>query len=289
MTSFRFQCSKYAGENMTSPTVITTAKEAQNFYQIKKLEEDTYHITDIFGDYIYLLMGTETAALIDTGMGLPGLLHIIRTLTSKPIIVLHTHGHLDHVGGDHEFEEIYLHPNDESVFAQHRSGTYRQKISTLAAEAGLTFKPEILADIISPCPAVKTKPFTEETIFQLGGRQLEVIETPGHTQGSVCFLDRQRKQLYSGDTVCAIGVMLSFPCSTPIEVYLASLHKLQSMEPHIKAIYPGHHKVPLDTTYFTQYTECAKALLRTPSAGTKETSVFGTIHRFNYREISLTY
>ena len=48
---------------------------------------------------MYLVEGTEKAALIDTGYGVGNLKGYIKTLTEKPLIVLITHGHLDHVAG----------------------------------------------------------------------------------------------------------------------------------------------------------------------------------------------
>ena len=89
------------------------------FYKWKQLWEGVFHIQDLFSDYMYLVAGEEKAALIDTGMGFPGLRQLVERLTDKPVIVLNTHGHLDHIGGNDEFDCIYLHPDDLTVYVEH--------------------------------------------------------------------------------------------------------------------------------------------------------------------------
>lgn len=84
-----------------------------------------FHIQDLFSDYMYLVAGEEKAALIDTGMGFPGLRQLVERLTDKPVIVLNTHGHLDHIGGNDEFDYIYLHPDDLTVYVEHGMEFYR--------------------------------------------------------------------------------------------------------------------------------------------------------------------
>ena len=108
-----------------------------NGYTVTPVDKDTWRITDIFQDYMYLVQGKERAALIDTGMGQPGLSRVVSALTDRPVIVLNTHGHLDHVGCNQEFDAIYMHPSDREVLGQHRSPAYREKIRSLAGDAGL--------------------------------------------------------------------------------------------------------------------------------------------------------
>lgn len=67
----------------------------------------------------YLIVGEKKAALIDTGLDAEDLRAYTATLTDKPIVVLHTHGHIDHIGNDQQFEEIMLHPQDFSLFQLH--------------------------------------------------------------------------------------------------------------------------------------------------------------------------
>lgn len=114
------------------------------FYKWKQLWEGVFHIQDLFSDYMYLVVGEEKAALIDTGMGFPGLRQLVERLTDKPVIVLNTHGHLDHIGGNDEFGCIYLHPDDLAVYAEHGMESYRLgMIRDMARELGVELSKEI--------------------------------------------------------------------------------------------------------------------------------------------------
>lgn len=114
------------------------------FYKWKQLWEGVFHIQDLFSDYMYLVVGEEKAALIDTGMGFPGLRQLVERLTDKPVIVLNTHGHLDHIGGNDEFGCIYLHPDDLAVYAEHGMESYRSgMIRDMARELGVELSKEI--------------------------------------------------------------------------------------------------------------------------------------------------
>ena len=115
-----------------------------SFYKWKQLGAGVFHIQDLFSDYMYLVAGEEKAALIDTGMGFPGLRQLVERLTDKPVIVLNTHGHLDHIGGNDEFDCIYLRPDDLAVYAEHGMESYRSGvIRDMARELGVELSKEI--------------------------------------------------------------------------------------------------------------------------------------------------
>ena len=108
------------------------------------------HIQDLFSDYMYLVAGEEKAALIDTGMGFPGLRQLVERLTDKPVIVLNTHGHLDHIGGNDEFDCIYLHPDDLTVYVEHGMESYRSGvIRAMARELGVELSEEIMQGLMA--------------------------------------------------------------------------------------------------------------------------------------------
>ena len=119
------------------------------FYKWKQLGEGVFHIQDLFSAYMYLVVGAERAALIDTGMGFPGLHQLVEKLTDKPVIVLNTHGHLDHIGGNDEFDCIYLHPDDLAVYAEHGMESYRSGvIRDMARELGVELSEEIMQALV---------------------------------------------------------------------------------------------------------------------------------------------
>lgn len=108
-----------------------------SFYTVHAIDAHTWHIEDFFHDYMYLVEGSARAALIDTGMGFAGLFETVRALTDKPVIVLNTHGHLDHTGANGQFDTAYIMRGDEALMCEHMSEDYRAvSIPSFIAETG---------------------------------------------------------------------------------------------------------------------------------------------------------
>ena len=69
-----------------------------------------------YNESIYLVEGNDRAVLIDAGTNIPKLDKIVAGLTSKPVTLMLTHGHGDHVGGAKPFPEVWVAPADEPMF-----------------------------------------------------------------------------------------------------------------------------------------------------------------------------
>src|SRR5262245_39624199 len=76
------------------------AQSAEAWFTAKQIANKTWLIDDHGIDNIYLLEGKDSALLIDAGFGLANLKSFVGQLTSKPLIIVNTHGHPDHAGGD---------------------------------------------------------------------------------------------------------------------------------------------------------------------------------------------
>ena len=85
-----------------------------------RYERVTDRITRIFGlegEMWYLVTGRQRAALLDTGTGIGHMLPLIRQLTELPLIILLTHGHIDHAMGAAEFDcPIYMDSRDDPIY-----------------------------------------------------------------------------------------------------------------------------------------------------------------------------
>jgi hydroxyacylglutathione hydrolase len=244
-----------------------------------RLDNQTWRIVDGIGRgtvYSYLLAGTEKAILIDTGLGLVDMKPITDELTDLPVCVVNTHGHLDHISCNYEYETAFLHPADEAVFIQHSDPDYRRMLlASLLAEAKLPvwlLKLPIVsagAKKYTDIPARNNRrPLLDGQQIRLGGRSLEVITTPGHTPGSVCLLDVGGRRLFSGDTVCAEGVLLMLDHSCPVETFKTSLLRLKANSGRFDGCWPAHHELPLDKSWIDEYIVCADQII----AGTASTS-----------------
>jgi len=62
-------------------------------------------------------------------------------------------------------------------------------------------------------------------IFKIGGREIEVIHTPGHSPGHVCFYEKERKYLFSGDLIYKCILYMNYPSTDP-EMFKSSIDKI---------------------------------------------------------------
>lgn len=143
-----------------------------------------------------------------------------RSWTLKLIVT--THGHWDHSGdnarvAEHTGAQIAIHPLDA-----HR----------------LTNPQPMWAPFEIP-PSVPAVDLAEGGEVRFGAVRLEVLHTPGHTEGSVCLLDQDGGRLYSGDTLFAGSYgRVDLPGGSP-EAMLGSLGRLRQLDPSLLVL-PGH-------------------------------------------------
>ena len=77
---------------------------------VNKIDDRTYYF-DQFDVHIYLFLGEEKALLTDTGFGcFPDLKEKVKEITNLPLMVMNSHGHPDHCGGNASFGEVYADP-----------------------------------------------------------------------------------------------------------------------------------------------------------------------------------
>jgi len=188
----------------------------------------------------YLIVGSNKALLFDTGLGIGDMRKLVAQLTSRPVIMLNSHTHFDHIGDDWQFTDIL--GIDSDYTRQNEKGATRDQLrDTVIPErfcgnppAG--FKPENYE-----IPAFKISHFVKDgDKIDLGGRQVEVLLTPGHTPDSLCLLDRKNKLLFTGDTFYAGPIFLYVP-ETDVTAYTRSVEKLVTFVPQLDLLLPSHN------------------------------------------------
>lgn len=217
--------------------------------EITKIDDSTYRFTEYalkIPVYSYLLIGKHRALLIDTCYGFTDIPSAIKKITPLPLIVVNTHGHLDHTHGNHFFEEVFISKKDDDVFIKHNT---KSEARRLAKDLGIPYlltKFPPLNKFINRYSS-KRRALPKELYFELGGRRVSIIETHGHTQGSISLLDEKNGWLFSGDTTCVEGVLLHFPESTSVSVFRESIRKIQALveSGEVKALFPAHQKTPV--------------------------------------------
>ncbi|MDR1252458.1 MAG: MBL fold metallo-hydrolase [Treponema sp.] len=237
-------------------------------YKISKIDSRTWIIEEkapmiplLAPCCIYLLEGNETALLIDTGMGMGDLRDLVSRLTKKPVSVVNTHGHVDHVGRNYQFDTVSIHKDDREVVELHRDRSYLIK-KLRGAVPGIVafFLIPLLKNILDRPMRDNYHYIGDGCVFDLGGRKIEVIHTPGHTPGSICLLEEAAGILYSGDMVCG-RILLNQEFSLGPEVFLTSMERLLRMKDRFTAIYPGHPRSPVEPDYIEKLRVCADGVL----------------------------
>lgn len=151
---------------------------------------------------IWHLQGRDADLLVDTGMGLSLLAGEIDTPPAKPLIVVVTHIHLDHVGSLHEFDlragpaasaEAFLSMPDSATYA-HMFRDLPEPV-TQAPASGWS-----ASDYAIP-PAPLTRLLAEGDVLDLGDRSFRVLELPGHSPDSIALYDERDGVLFSGDAI----------------------------------------------------------------------------------------
>jgi glyoxylase-like metal-dependent hydrolase (beta-lactamase superfamily II) len=188
----------------------------------------------------YLIAGTESAVLFDTGNGIGDIKAVVERLTDRPVRVVNSHSHFDHVGGNHRFREI-LSPAtafSRSSAAGVEGDAIREEVSAAALCRALP--PGITSQDHRIRPYVISEVIDDGDVLDIGGRQLEVLRVPGHTDDAIALLDRQAGLLWSGDTFYEGPIWLFFP-ETDLAAYRASVARLAALAPRLRAVLPGHN------------------------------------------------
>ena len=182
----------------------------------RQIDEHTWEGNgyQVYNESVYLVEGEEKALLIDAGAYMPHLDQAVAALTDKPVMMALTHGHGDHVGGIVCFPEVWIHPADIPMIARNGEG-YQGEIHEL----------------------------NDGDVIDLGGREIEVLHTPGHTSGSITFFDKERHYGFSGDAFGSTNLLLFVPSfSTLIETCTRTADYMQKNG--IEKLFPGHYGGP---------------------------------------------
>ena len=197
----------------------------------------------------YLVIGSELALLFDTGMGIGNIKAVVDGLTSKPVLVVNSHSHWDHVGDDWRFDRIWVH---EAEADDLRAGVGNARIRRALAPERLTrplpswFDPETF--VIPGVQPERTLSGGER--IDLGDREFVVLNTPGHSPGGITLLDEQNGIALVGDAVYAGALYAHLGGGDP-PVYRETFRILADLAPSIKSIYPCHNDYPLPGSFLT--------------------------------------
>jgi glyoxylase-like metal-dependent hydrolase (beta-lactamase superfamily II) len=189
---------------------------------IKQLRPYLYLMDEAHEATGYIVVGNEKVCVIDTMNGYNDLHKVVRDITDKPIVVVNTHGHPDHIFGNVYFDEVYMNPKDNELA---ESFINAPEYIKECKKAGLTM------------PAFK--PIKGGDVIDLGGKTLEVYDLPGHTPGGILLLLKEDRILFTGDSINHHLWMQLDGCPSMGD-YVKELDKVMFLEKEADFILHGH-------------------------------------------------
>lgn len=190
----------------------------------------------------YLIVGQARALLFDTGMGIGDVKAVTAELTQLPIVVLNSHTHNDHVGGNWQFDTVDSMDTD---FSRTNAQGSREAAQAEIGEG------EICGSLPAGFDAktYATRPWKiaayvhDGEWIDLGARRVQVIATPGHTPDAISLFEPANGLLFTGDTFYPGTIWLYRP-ETNLAAYDRSVRRLAAMTPRVKVVL-GAHNVPV--------------------------------------------
>lgn len=214
------------------------AETQYGIYYTEEISKGAFKIYEQRSAALYLVTGDERACLIDTAYGLTDLKALAAHFTALPVTVINTHGHIDHVLGNHWFDKAYLHPADRFMYDE-----ITESFPDIIKDSGVQ---DLYGDFVKNINAGEIHfPVPDEIregdVIDLGGKKLEIYDMPGHTPGSIVILDRDAKICYSGDSIIE-NLWLFLEESLEPEIYLKSLLHIRDIlaGAGVENIFNGH-------------------------------------------------
>lgn len=197
--------------------------------------------------YIIYKETIKEAVIVDPADNGMYILNKCRELGVTPVAVLLTHGHCDHIMAVEDIRRsfhvtVYVGMNEEKLLKdpyENLSGSFGTEQTSLEADYLLRDKEEI----------------------QLAGFRIKVLETPGHTSGSVCYLFEEEDVLISGDTLFENSLgRTDLPTGSSSDIIKSISERLFALKDDIM-VYPGHGE-PTTIGYEKKYNPVAAYLRR---------------------------
>lgn len=265
--------------------------DSDGWFEVYKLTDTVYAIYEDghFEEVIsYLVLGAERAALVDTASGIGDIKKLVEGLTDLPVVVVNTHTHGDHIGGNHQFSEVAAL---DTHFSRERAekGQSKEDMGHYL-EGDMVWRPfpdGFDAESWRIHPFNVTHWLRDGDIIDLGGRALEIIHTPGHSPDSVCLLDRENRLFWTGDSFYPAPIYIYSP-TTNLDQFIESFAKMVELQPHYEWVMPSHNEPKIEKHLIKECYEAARSI-KAGTAGPYTEGVASGIkvHRYDYERFSL--
>jgi glyoxylase-like metal-dependent hydrolase (beta-lactamase superfamily II) len=234
----------------------------REWFHVRELEPGVHVIAEPGHVNSYLVQGTEVAVLLDTGLGVANIRRVAEGIAGQPLQVINTHYHFDHSGGNRLFDEIAIHRAGEKLLQRPApdglaDGYMKYLQRLLEAWEGyknaddryfhlLTTERLLrpLPDGFEPAdyaivPSKPTRLLEDNEVLDLGGRQLRVLHTPGHSPDSICLFDERNGLLFGGDTINT-GPIYAQLEDSDVAAFARSTARLAELSESVRRVFVCH-------------------------------------------------
>lgn len=245
---------------------------ADPWFSVYRLRPDLYAIYESrhFQEVIsYLIIGRDRALLQDTGMGIGNIRKVVDDLYSGEVVVVNTHSHFDHIGGNHLFPLVHILDHPVAIKRMKYGLPHDMVRQNLVGDSTILPYPEGFDPAtyhIEPCHYTAIQ---SGHIFDLGDKQLQVIATPGHSPDSLMLFDEANKLLFTGDTYypATLYAHLDSPdgLTSAVDIYRKTIHMIADRF-SAYTVYASHNEPVRPGRVLTEVAAAFDAI----AAGTKE-------------------
>ena len=233
---------------------------ADNWYAIEWLPDDVIriwepHVSRLLRANMFLVRGRDRHLLVDAGMGVKPLRPVLAPFLDRPVTLLVTHAHSDHVGAAAEFaDDLLIHAAEAPVLADPPEewalsfAAYPEEKKARLRAAGFETDGALIAALPEPGfdpagwrvpPLSPSATLGEGDVIDLGDRRLAVLHLPGHTPGSIGLFEEATETLFGGDAIYDGLIIDTLPESDP-DAYRLTMQRLAGLEPAV--VHGGHRE-----------------------------------------------
>jgi glyoxylase-like metal-dependent hydrolase (beta-lactamase superfamily II) len=210
------------------------------------------HVIALMRCNIWHIRGRDRDLIVDTGMGLMSLSEELSDLVDKPVTAVATHGHDDHIGNHHEFDDVAVHQHESALLLDPPITSLVPRIAWGDAvvdgleAAGYSMSDPYFVTAVPPGfaidsfhqePVANVRHIDEGDQIDLGDRHFEVLHLPGHSPGSIGLWEEATGTLFSGDAIYDGPLLDELPESS-ITDYCATMERLLTLP--VTTVHGGH-------------------------------------------------